>query len=419
MNGTKLLSNRLIRISGILPQLLTTPACSAESLSPNIAELSQLQLLIPFVWRDVALVSIVSALPLALLLTADLRKRIHSLASAGLGLAILLSLHFTLRPSVTASSGEFPLGIGIRSAITLTAIVAAIGLTFLLNSILSYFVSSGRMWDRLTVGRVVCGCLILWLVPMMYIQSRTEYDSRRIIELVEQSRLGEAHSLAFRVLLLDQAARTPLGPVSILMRDLEQDLQLIESRLQQYQSPSGTSTEQSALQRSRDLAILGRTTAAISELQPWLIPPYEATPFTAEACTLLGTIYETRQEWTEARSWYGHAQSLWISLAESPEREAGQLRATKGTAFSCRRLGAIKDAETAWLKVLELSPGADSHFLLAQFFEDTQQTERALKHAEKAIYLAPERYRKEGNRMIDRMQTLHFGCLNVYYQRLR
>ena len=88
-----------------------------------------------------------------------------------------------------------------------------------------------------------------------------------------------------------------------------------------------------------------------------------------------------------------------------------------GTAFCFRKLGKIKEAETAWLKVLELSPGADSHFLLAQFFEDTQQTERAMSHAEKAMYLAPDRYRKDGNRMIDRMQTLHFGCLSVYYQR--
>lgn len=419
MGGKKRLSDRLIWISGIATLLLAAPAFSAEPQSASVADLAQRQLLIPFIWPDVAFVSIVSAVPLALLLTAGQRRRIYPLVSCGLGLAILLSLYVLLQTSLSAEPGKFPYGIGIRSAITLTSIAAAAGLAFLLNPILRYFTTSGNIWDRMTVSRVVCGCLILWLAPMMHIQSRLQYDTRRLIELVEQSRLGEAYALASRVLLLDRAAQTPTGPVTMLMTELERDIQHIESQLQQEPSRQGTSNRQIALQRSRDFAILGRTTEAISMLQPLLVPPIEATPFTAEACTLLGTIYETRQEWTESRHWYAQAQSLWKSLDMSAEREAGQVRATKGTAFCSRKLGLVKDAETAWLKVLELSPGADSHFLLAQFFEDTQQTERALLHAEKAMYLAPERYRKDGNRMIDRMQTLHFGCLNVYYQRLR
>lgn len=56
---------------------------------------------------------------------------------------------------------------------------------------------------------------------------------------------------------------------------------------------------------------------------------------------------------------------------------------------------------------------ADSHFLLAQFYEDAQQADKARTHARRAMALAPERYQKEGEKLINRLTTFHFGCLHV------
>jgi len=60
---------------------------------------------------------------------------------------------------------------------------------------------------------------------------------------------------------------------------------------------------------------------------------------------------------------------------------------------------------------LTLAPDADSHFLLAQFYEDTQQTASARRHAQRAVALAPERYQERAEQLLNKLATFHFGCL--------
>jgi tetratricopeptide (TPR) repeat protein len=81
----------------------------------------------------------------------------------------------------------------------------------------------------------------------------------------------------------------------------------------------------------------------------------------------------------------------------------------------CRRkLGRYAEAEATYLEMLELAPTAESHFLVAQFYEDTQQTAKAREHARKAMALAPDRYDDVGRRLINKLSVYHFGCLGVY-----
>ena len=87
----------------------------------------------------------------------------------------------------------------------------------------------------------------------------------------------------------------------------------------------------------------------------------------------------------------------WEARPESPARAAGVLRATTGIAYCLRKLGRYAEAEVAYREVLALSPTADSHFLLAQFYEDAQQAGKAREHARRAIELAPDRYPKDGS----------------------
>jgi tetratricopeptide (TPR) repeat protein len=67
-------------------------------------------------------------------------------------------------------------------------------------------------------------------------------------------------------------------------------------------------------------------------------------------------------------------------------------------------------AEAAYQQLLELDPSADTHFLLAQFYEGTQQAAKAQFHARQAMALAPDRYDQAGQRLIDKLITHHFGC---------
>ena len=65
-------------------------------------------------------------------------------------------------------------------------------------------------------------------------------------------------------------------------------------------------------------------------------------------------------------------------------------------------------------EVFARAPTADSHFLLAQFYDDTQQTRKAREHARRAMTLAPQRYQQEGEKLIRKLTVFHFGCFHVF-----
>jgi len=70
----------------------------------------------------------------------------------------------------------------------------------------------------------------------------------------------------------------------------------------------------------------------------------------------------------------------------------------------------LTEAEAAYRQRLDLAPTAESHFLLALFYEDTQQSARAREHARLAMQLSPARFGERGRRLIDKLDSLHFGC---------
>jgi tetratricopeptide (TPR) repeat protein len=85
-----------------------------------------------------------------------------------------------------------------------------------------------------------------------------------------------------------------------------------------------------------------------------------------------------------------------------------------GVAFSQRKLGHYAEAEATYQEVLSRATTADSHFLLAQFYDDTQQTRKAREHARRAMTLAPQRYQQEGEKLIRKLTVYHFGCFHVF-----
>lgn len=133
-----------------------------------------------------------------------------------------------------------------------------------------------------------------------------------------------------------------------------------------------------------------------------------------EACSLLGTVYENRLDWSSALRFYGMADQLLTSSPESPATAAQSYQIAMGSAYCYRRLGRLSEARTQYLSLLKFGSNADTHFLLARFFEDIQETGSARHHAEAAMQLAPMRYGVKGRELIRKMQVLHFRCLSVY-----
>lgn len=133
-----------------------------------------------------------------------------------------------------------------------------------------------------------------------------------------------------------------------------------------------------------------------------------------EACNLRGTIYEARGAWRQSLDWYGRAKAAWQMEATSKNRDRGLTLAAKGVAYSQRRLGNYREAEAAYLELLAIAPTADTHFLLAQFYEDAQRAARAQHHAREAAKLDPAHYARPARDLIDKLVTLHFGCWGVY-----
>lgn len=133
----------------------------------------------------------------------------------------------------------------------------------------------------------------------------------------------------------------------------------------------------------------------------------------AEACTLRGTIYEMRGSWRTSRLWYERGRDGWLAREGSPERATGMATAVKGIAWCQRKQGHLREAEASYQELVRRAPSADAHFLVAQFYEDTQQAKLAHFHARQAMLLDPQRYAEPGRRLTDKLMTSHFGCFTV------
>lgn len=251
------------------------------------------------------------------------------------------------------------------------------------------------------------GILVFLLIPAMYVTARCRYDAIRVAELRDQSRLGEARFLLVRVLALDRDCRCNGQPVRRDLPDLNSSLRALEARVANEMSESATIIERT--ERARELAIMGLTDKASEVLLA--SDECETNP---EACGLLATISEHRGDWETALSKYLKCLELWRSIPDDNRRKEGIHAATMGTAVCYRKLGRIRQAKEAWLSLLDISPTAETHFLLAQFFEDIQDTARAHEHARKAMEISPSRYSEKCQALISKMQTLHFGCFGVY-----
>jgi tetratricopeptide (TPR) repeat protein len=293
----------------------------------------------PFIWRDVALVCFLSALPLAA------------------SFAALLQLRFS--------------------------------------------------FSKHLLALLALETLVLLVIPRLYIHARCSRDVATVVGLFEQSRFGEAQTLLMGLKKLSPRRKINGYSLLRLSADMDRAVHNLDLRVAPPLSP--IASDQDRYSRARDLAMLGRTTAALATLES--SPTLSSWP---AAAALRGTIHESLSRWPAALDSYTGARTAWHSRPDSPERTAGLIQAATGIGYSQRKLGRLAEAEAAFQEVLRLAPTADSHFLLAQFYEDTQQSTKAQSHAGQAISLDPQKYTRRAEQLIDKLQTSHFGCLTVF-----
>jgi hypothetical protein len=234
----------------------------------------------PFAWRDVAIVHAACALPLTGLLAASIRRRFSAAGMIALAVLVfgagLIPLLEPVRASLMAALGAYPfLGAALRAA---SAFVVA------LSASLLWIVLSGKPHNgngqndwRFRTAVIGLSITVLVLAPALYVRARCRHDVGRLGELLEQSRFGEAHTLAQALLVLDAGGQCNGQALPELAARIDRAMGEIETRL--VRPLTFRSADGERLDRARCLAMLGRTETAVEILQairdPALAPEVE------------------------------------------------------------------------------------------------------------------------------------------------
>ncbi len=364
----------------------------------------------PFAWRDVALVYLACAFPLGVILARAIHRRLRTADCLTVAACLLL---MSVVGTVVADNAillELLLWNPSLGAVLRTAVALGLATSAALAWRVLACANSSTLRAQYPRGSsavmLALAVAVLLIPPTTYVGARCRHDLQRLGECLEQKRYGEAHLLAYGLLVLDATQKCNGGPMHAVAAGLGRTVDQLEKQVANPLAP--TESPDSLLSRARLLAMLGRTDQALAALQLVQVPEYR--PFVGN---LRGTIYENRHAWAAALASYSSAHADWQKQPISPAKDEGLLTAAKGIAYCKRKLGRYAEAEAAYQEVLSLSPTADSHFLLAQFYEDAQQADKARVHARKAIALAPDRYGRQGEELIQKLAVYHFGCLGI------
>lgn len=279
--------------------------------------------------------------------------------------------------------------------VTLVQLMCALPLAWLLTGFIRH-----KVPDAVSLGLAL---IVALLLPWNYAAARAQHELIALRGLIELSRIGEAQTLAQRLVALD--AEQALDGIALpqVAANLAREVRELEIRVAVPLEAGATAAER--LERARLFAMLGRSAEAREVLNSLEGP---------DSACLRATILENEGEWDAALLAYTQARGEWQTQPPSTDRASGLMQATRGLAYTQRKSGRYAEAEATYQELLALAPTADSHFLLAQFYEDTQQAEPARAHARRAMALAPDAYRQSGEKLIKKLSVYHFGCLGVH-----
>lgn len=374
----------------------------------------------PFVWVDVLAVSLLCALPFAVTFSERAAARIPRLFTISTSVLLLAAVPWFLK----ADASEPLLAWGRQSEWGLAAVRFALSVAACLGGTLFVAALTARNRERNSGSRtgVAVSCLLLLAiaatVPELYVDARCRRDRERMFQFAASERVADALQIARSLSVLRPGALVELGDgQQVSMATYAGMWQQHADRLEQRLGGLPRSESPTVrLERGRLQAKLGRRTEAIRELSP--VSEARAAPQKIEACLLLGTICEHNEDWNASLQWYQRALQT-ASQTRSRAKTRMVATALKGIALASRKLGRYSDAESAYETLIALAPTAENHFLLARFYQDAQQGQKAQRHARKAIELAPHRFQQPGESLIDDVVTNDFGCLGAFLRELQ
>lgn len=412
MTGMKLLSKSL-PAAQVSPVQLWLPGACLAALLARVLSLSALDIgsaPAPYILREVLFVSIVAAVPCGIWLAAALQGRFKPWVVLSLGCLLLSAFSWWMSGLELAGLNQTQSFAGLKS-LALSRSLLRTGLSVGFGSaigclLMAYYALRSITIATSNLSMVSCSLLILLIVPDISLRARVSHESARFSDLLQQTRLGDAEQVAEQILALDPAAEWEGGALHPRAQELLREVRALREQVALPLSrPADTAT---LLDRARSLAIVGANDAAVAVIMNELDPRTHPG-----AALILGMISETRRDWDSALKWYSQAL-LACEIQLVPSTIDEQIQALVGVASCQRKLDLLPDATANYQRVLELAPTAESHFLLAQFYEDTQQTAFAQQHAQQAVQLDPVRYATAGKKLLQRLQTAHFGCYGVF-----
>lgn len=389
------------------PAVLSVAMTIASSLVIATAALRWPSLATLFVAPDVALVYVIGVIPLAFAGARHLRRSPANVAVLLL-LASGLALIWAGVAEIASQYSSTLVTNMLRTIIAFSIVVSTAVVSSETLTRIGGFTTGRRSTDCHPAVLLSFGLLTMALLPTTYVEARCQHDIAEFIGLIEQSRLGEARALIQTLIHLSPSAKIHGQTLQKLATEVDREHRKLESQIAAI-PPNADSPEQ-RLQRCRILAMLGRSDDALAELIS--LHDSSVSPGADDLC---GTICETTADWATAQSFHSQARVAWRDRPESPERTAGIFRATTRIAYCHRKLGNYDLAEAEYCDALAQSPTAQTHFLLAQFYEDMQQSTKARNHARHAMQLAPQHYQHEGRKLIDKLAVGHFGCLAIHF----
>ncbi|PQO42819.1 tetratricopeptide repeat protein [Blastopirellula marina] len=372
-------------------------------------------ILVPFAWTEVGAIYILCGLPIAIFTWRTFGQKIlqepHA-ASVVLAIsAALMIVFYLLFWNVVARDAPVEL---LTRAGMLTRIVAAIiaanglvGACFVF--IHAWFVSEDQERYQTSTTQWIFALLLLLLVPATYERARCQADAKTAFEYLSQSRLAEAAELLKHCAVLQSNGTFGGKKFDVMINELAREIEPLKLHLQSSLSPSASIGQR--IERGTHLAILGRSDEAIV----LLLPSAHSTEFAENnGHQLLGTLYQDRHDWDESLFHFHLAYEHWQNAPSSAYQQAGLLQALPGQALALRKLGRIEEAEATYQQLVQLAPSAENHFLLAQFYEDIQETSLATQHAQQAMLLSPAKFQTSGEALISKMKANHFGCFQLF-----
>lgn len=358
---------------------------------------------LPFVWHSNALVSLVTAGWLAWQMAGSLGKdmsRGRIAALAGLSWAIAIGLTVLSRIQSDDFAG-LPVMAFLRGTVAVSGMCGVMLTVRLLRPVVF---GPGANRSRLAVATLGLGLLLATLPAVTQFQALVNARQAELLELLGQSRLGEARRLARELELADPSRQISGQSIDFLSRQLTEHLQ---SLFQQAQFLSADRSLDGRVELGRVLAILGERDAAIESLMSAI----EQQPRSARAWQILGAVYEHREEWGEALQAYQTAAELWPQSASTEEAQSGEIAAWKGIAFVQRKRGQLSAADAVYQHLIARAPTAPNHFLLAQFYDSAERSPTAIEHARQAALLDPTNYGAPATDLIRKVSQGGFGCL--------